>query len=1790
MAITMRRKKPQGIILLVVLTMLTFFSLLVAAYLVFSTEARIASAAISARNIKQPDPNMWLDEAMMTLVRGTADSRNPFFGEDLLSDYYGRRDATSVTTTAVGTAILTGGGAGTSFVSIPVASPGYDYDDAFAGRVITFQSGVLLNKSFRVISSQLTSAGNHDFIIELLPPYTAADVAVSDSIWVNGIPRNAVGIGFGTTAISETPATTSTQQTANLQSGGPVAGFPSLPVALQPNHLGRTIQKSGLLSEGSDFDEDYDAADYNNWFLSYRQPDGTIIPSFHRPSVTNYILNAFDWTTIPTMPDAAALTSVRNVMTSLARSTFRPLPFAANQLGASSPAISPGFTGGNPAFGLRVPFNATPTRPLNSTQLRARVDQMAKSLISGDPDVDTDGDGQKDSYWVDLRLPIFTAPDGKLLKAMIAPQIEDLSGRLNVNTLGNFAMVGESNATAFDTAANTTTPVRWAGAPAVGFSVSRGLGFGPAEIGIEAPSADDFSGLLQARYLRDRNRLTSEFTPGLFGADALSTLRDGWRPRFLNANAGYGRSVDPYGIGGTGITEFGSLRSFNSGRAVTDNTTATTTITEPTTNEAVGSPYESDPTSRLGGDSLFTAAEFETILRSNEFDVDMLPDRLRNALQPFVTASSDMNRHVTVRSRTDDSSLSGTIDNESAYGELISALEDASGTALTAIQRKRLVAPEIRLARKMDVNRRFGNGNDDNGNDVIDDPQEINLPLVDDDGDGAIDEADEVTGSETLAFMSHAGATVDSRFSAASPTYNFDEANLVTATIVPAGPRELYARHLYVLMMLISNDLNNTYPSFGDTLPTAVPVSDREAYRARRLAQWAVNVVDYRDPDSIMTRFRYDPNPFDGWNIAVGDTVWGCEAPELLLSESLATHDTRIRDTDLDTEGAKGSGGTDTDDDCDQVRIPQGSLVFELFCGREEVIAASSSPLVAGIPRELYDVNTGGTNVTYGLDLDRTVTTHFGDQGDADPTNDIYGDASDPSFEVPVWRIAISEPHFEGAELDNSPLEARALYPDTLSFEPQDLDEIDAGTRRLQLERFVFFNHFASRAQLQQVIRPIPDIIDSERVFFSYDSAATRSLGPERYLTLAPRTNTYFGSRKFASNTNPTRHSGQGLLLETAANADGLMHYESTGATTSTRVTPDTSTAIQASRGLVIAGFPSTAWTDAAVTAPNGIGLNVSEPLATTYYAEPDERYTTVAGTFFPSTDAYIEFDSVGQGVGGAPLDQPEDMRLNGPINELTNHFAAGADDPMLGTVENYRTAFLQRLADPTRGYHPRRNPYLTVDQIALDLTIFSGEETSTNVTTVGSGGTATVERNYQSGSRQRSGVPNNGVGANVLYSYTTEVPAAVGLNSGSPTEYFALTGVSGLDATFSYLNKGFGTPTALTTATRGRPSIPFAMHPWLNRPFATPYELMMVPASSPARLFEEFTVVAAGANPAIIPPAAATPVDVAYARTFVAPYRHLINFFSSGAGGTATQDSADFANLFAYLATPGPYRGEMPAITPASVTGTELEPLFAAPFNFTDDSQRSGRVNLNTVSGFPVWKGLMQGHMTSAEYTTSGSTSQLGFQSFQDSRRGYSTSTPGAVVRVSDATANHTVNYDPQHIDVRYPTQFAGMFRSPLRSKFAPLIRNNASAPGNESNDLRRRGVNGSLFRGEGTLADQEGGTPNSVSMFVRDSTTAANAYANRDRNAFMRYQTLMRMPNVATDNSQVFSIRLTLGFFEVDASDANSVGREYRADSGQSQRYKALFIVDRSIPVGFIPGRDTNVRDAVIFERFYQ
>jgi hypothetical protein len=67
---------------------------------------------------------------------------------------------------------------------------------------------------------------------------------------------------------------------------------------------------------------------------------------------------------------------------------------------------------------------------------------------------------------------------------------------------------------------------------------------------------------------------------------------------------------------------------------------------------------------------------------------------------------------------------------------------------------------------------------------------------------------------------------------------------------------------------------NGLSPAFQTQLGAAVNAAKPYAYAAllrkltaRRVAQWAINCVDFHDADSVMTPFEYDENPWDGWGV-----------------------------------------------------------------------------------------------------------------------------------------------------------------------------------------------------------------------------------------------------------------------------------------------------------------------------------------------------------------------------------------------------------------------------------------------------------------------------------------------------------------------------------------------------------------------------------------------------------------------------------------------------------------------------------------------------------------------------------------------------------------------------------------------------------------------------------------------------------------------------------------------------------------------------------------------------------
>lgn len=1846
-----------GMVLLVVLGMLTFFSILIASFLVFANQSRQSSFVIASRNVRSIDTRAVIDEALMTLIRGTDDPFDPFYGEDLLSDFYGRFDSLNLqvgNATPAPTRFL-----GQRFARFPVQMPVgvnvLDLDDQFANRIATITNGAsgLRGTSMRVLRSKFESPF-HYLYVELPISIAEARPDLMDdarmdfffppgsTVRLNGVPRNSPGIGFdGTDFVN-----------ATLQAS-PYPGL-ELPKALQPNALGRQIEKvrldpmTGLpATEQGDFDESYDASDFNNWYLSFRDSQGKITPSFHRPAVINYILND------SSLSGSLAAPTVRgNILVSLARATFRPLPLSIGN-------INTRFTGSNSSYALRTPI-VLPDG--NDDAVRFRLNQLAKALI-GDHgpaatlldknpwDVDNDGDGIPDSIWVDLGLPTIVSQEGKLLRPLVAPMIEDLSARLNLNAHGNYYLpdsvsIGGTHGQALW--ANARVPFANVPFNDPGARTFRGIGYGPAEISIPMlPNAE----WKQDRYQNGRQTSVAFPNVGVNGRDAFDLVRNGWRSPIHGANTGYGYSMDPFGRAGVGLGRDGSVLMANSGLEIPAAVGGG--------NDAVNNPYEADPSGRLAGDSHFTFEELEPILRSKSFDLEMLPPRLRRHVQSVLDSYPEMEKGFTTYNVSDDTPVPVDYRLSNRLTILQSVVGWLNMPSLDNQGVRELIAPELRLGRKLDVNRPFGNGIDDNGNQVKDEPIEAFV---------------EVATGAAFGVHPNAGGTLPTSYQGTVPDYAFDTPppNSTPPAPPPAtqpstpgwfkeDSRSLLARHLYVLMMGAARNIE--FPSFDPAI--ALTAAEQEAYRARRIAQWAVNVVDFRDADAINTRFVYDPNPFDGWDVryrivdaagtpvdrVVGDPlrsppppvyspeVWGVEQPELIFSESMAFHDVRVRDTNLDSTN-RTKRDRDPDDfanwdlNTDQVRIPQGSLFLELYCPRTTVEPTGFDQVSKqGFPRELYkyfDESDQSSPATLALDL---ATTAPGG--------------------VPVWRIAISKPH-PNSEWTNVPPESLnslvgnttidphdlwkspvppavpPARPSTTSFDPARPDEIDNTAPPVLIDRYIWFRSFGQPAEIANLINTaqISDM-NPAQVFFTPNTVTTNfdaRLAPGQYLTVAPRAETNFGSTVFAGTVpnRPSRHRFSVVAGE------GAIHFNEAN----TRLTPLLGFAAPANftpaKPLIVGTFPPDAtWANVFSTNAdeNYVGLNVSEPLpfdgpgytGGPYYASPPTfRYGGNANANYPLTDSYVDFAAQ-----GTALNEPLDLTtLYIPVTEVevrnpdpNANDVRQAREPFIGTLPRYCSAFLQRLADPLRPYNDITNPYITVDYIPIDLTVFSGEENpysaDPDIAKV-----SPTPVSFFSRSRQRNGKvePAATVSRNELFSYETNTEALVPAGLLGAT-YFSVGNEGHLYSSFNFLNtlfpidptvspdpvnpgfvgfapsigqEGLDNSPGVVGHDRNLPQIPFAKASWLNRPFASHLELMLVPASSSGRLFAEFSTADITTDPFVYSNGAADPNALP---RFVGPFRHLLNFFHGDVReGT---ESGELMQFFNFVGTLPRFRGEVDMITPARVTGLPSPPggaegewlgrMFQSPFNFRYDNLRHGRINLNTVSSFQVWRGLMQGHMNDDEFqpapNPNPNPSQLSFENFLTNRRGFNVTT-GDPTEIGSAP----VNFDPSRFNPEYPTEFAAPYREHADGRLAPSLRN--------SNDrLKIANVNSTMLRRNERIVDAPTPPGEDAPFFVRSREEQPSNVPRQDRmrDAFIRYQTLTRMPNLASNNSQTFVVWITVGLFEVDAQ-TNSLGREYNEDLGKNERFQAMFIIDRSIPVGFEPGKDLNARDVVVFEKYFQ
>ena len=1906
------RKSRGGLILLVVLSMLTLFSLLSITYVVFSSQARSSSMGMARKDFRGTPPTTLLDGAVRQVLRGT-DSRSALWKNDLLADLYGSSSSlnddfvtlfsrTSQRDNPQRTNRLSGGqwlitsalpparsnGAlatlesvqifGGSIVKIPLewnpALP--EQHDVWNGRVLSFTSGPLSGLSFRVLRylgeiSELAPAMNvpptlvydhslqYSIMIDMselsnrsLAAYLTSSSNAYDLFYftdtsgtlrshgmhLNAGPMNSYGSGVVVDIVGNPQTADAAPFISFLPAGSnqfpPTTAtepYRSIATSILPNYSYAKLANPSFVPAG-DADEPYDAPDFANYALSHVFPSsGTpsaadVIPSYHRPAVINYIYSRL-MAAKPLTDSNYNIMDLYSLIELVQRACGRPLSFTVRS-GNSTVQQNANFTGSNlgdyPAQAIDLDINWSNWGPAEHVKVEAWV----RWLVKGPWDVDSDGNGITDSVWTDINLPLMTSPEGKLLKLLAAVYIEDLGGRLDINAAGNREQVLASFS-------NFAVNNRFAYSSGTGSQLPQGLGFGPADISLRHLFASD---LEYGRFIAERGGADlsttaanfGNFGPGANGAainDAVSALHERHRQSH-SALKMPGLPMSVFGRSGMGIDLFGNPLIYDDG----------------ITNEINDDPYEAHL--RTGyRDSLISIAEWERLYRANDWDRTKLPKRLErllgssaaSAINSITPISSSLNvprfGGVVQHDRVDPNSPAPPAPAETqrvtrrvtSFPDLFEALMQAKfpkaalpantpyppAPALrlpyfTESALAQLLPLEFKMNLPLDPNRPFGNGFDDVPDGLIDELDEVRGNSIDNDGDGEIDELDEVAtaGHQRAEYPAGNALSITEQYDVRGTTYDlrFEGGPSQAA---PAPPwtilqehlyfngqqgRQLLARHLYCLAQLILPD-SYECPNISSLVWTAKSPTEKAQFRAKTLAQWAVNVVDFRDSDAAMTRFPYDVDPFtpvpsgEFW-YPDGGVVWGQEQSELLLTETLAFHDTRVA---LKHNPPPGSNRWM------QLRVPQGSLFMELMSTRSPGMSDQHPGIPGG---KLYNTTTGALNVA-------AVSA-------ASPTGIVY----------PVWRVLLTDPHPTASSVHSSygsPTSRRSMQYQTATAAGLVWNE--TGAPAPTVNRVVWFNGSLTPT-LSNMALPGVAGMDPAKVY-RFRSGSANLLGGQ-YLVVGPRPDTYIGQRE---QTGPVasqpRHFPSlhriSLLTDWAQmwsdeNAPGLWLNTASPPTPLAAAEPRPAMAsyLQNCVSMEVAADRPAAW-NAMTPRTQLIGLNISEPTPDNYYTEPTLRLNstdngTDALTGAPGfnnaamdPDAYVDMN--GDPLANSPVN-PLDVAAPAALAQFGWNAQGGQDArPNVESRSNWSTAILQRLANPELAWNEALNPYVTVDWMPIDLTVFTGEEVLSPDVAVA---------NFHFGSRQKTGVyadfgddvtglldgddtslPGDGSLAvragRTFYSYHTEespVAVATGGAANRPNFRFAMQMELKDDqantadqpdfprlgplplvvanpvrhvgdfATLGYLNSRFGLRGINGESTHASyPGVPVfyeagtprvLLSPFLaNRDFVNSFELMNVSLSSPGQMMQEFTAQAPAAG--------------------VFPFRHTLDFEMTVGANAAVAVTPKSASLMLELIAPrSPWveadkvvdPNDLYIVSPSSNAqslANRALSIYRAPFNRYSTFVDSGRINVNTASQASVFRGMVWSSMTPAGTRNSAALPfQMDFAASLSAP--LSPATPGAVLPNGNARLNSGL-----------PTEFAGAIKPgfAVDKGCLPALRTTNS-------------VAVSLLRPEFSSTNR---------LFA---TSKLLSGVQLPHNPYVANSAVSKLVNLTTDQSHVFAVRVTIGYFEYDA--ATGLGAEYGLDEGKARRHRAFYMIDRSVPVGYQEGQDMNTDNCILMRRIIE
>lgn len=1769
-----RPQDRRGVVILIVLSLLVLFVLLVVTFAIVAGQYRRAAQAVGRREWLGEDPQKTADRVMYSLVREPNLNQlgSPFRGHALLTDVYGKSARGQVS----GNIVQLAGGQIVQFDF----NPGWtttirdSYSGYYNGSLLTFVDGPLKGTSTRVVGYANPSAGVYRMrIVNPLNDGTSILLPVATNTFVlNGKPFVGTGFGYDSTG------------------SGPIRLTDE---ALKPNRTGDPLGTLNIAFLFGLANESYDAADYQNMILAAVafDPDRgamRVLPSFHREDLISYWMArdsghsdtngwnklggdaASRYTTVPAMSPTA---SPPNIYTNLSlinlnlrnKLVFRPMPWD-----------HPNFTGSNAMFDA---WSRT-AKQIDEALTKGAVDLNGNVVYQPNEvawDVDNDGDGIKDSIWIDPDLPIQTTEDGRVFRPLVAIHCVDMDGRLNVNAHGNYAHIPGK--------LPLPVPVPLAGAGGTSAIFPKGQGYGPPEVGLNALINDNtingqYDLLLQSRYGTDA-------WPGHTGYDPLMQFK------FYEYPGNYFASVFPRATHFTRypypVTSFEDLSAFGSnmdvrgllacgvdhrGQPLYEGIYTPGPPPSSFLDQLTDSPYELNLNSPSAADAPFTVAELEKVLRYRDFDASTLKSRLTDLPNmAFLRDPSQGGPPLGPRNRaavtTDsyDLPVPGVVAPDNYPGAvlpqtIVELLASRLSVANVNAEIAKMLSPDLMMGLRMDINRPLGNGRDDNGNGVVDDAHGVANPNL-----------NESLGPEFA--MNGANST--------SPGMAIDHDNdgitgpPATATDTDAFlARHKLARYLYVLLMLLKD------PGFYFDFDGNNGNGPEET--AKVLAQWAINAVDFRDADSIMTPFEYDVAPFNGWdvdgNVATNEggdrrVVWGCERPELLITETLAFHD--VRTENLDEPPPPGTIA-EGDPHPDQRLMPRGALFVELYnpwAGHDKL---------AG---ELYSAAPGGS---WGVTLNRKN-----------------------SADQPVWRLAIVESSDPDYLYTHNP-ERTVYFTDPVNV----VDSADGGTQQVHYTEAGLAPLLPGRYAVVGSCNP--GLGGSEPISPYVTTIGRRSDADEtggqlysdvtRQIRLNPDPNPDLNQVEIRNNRTPP-------ALTTDPYTVDPMHGSSPPPPSSP---PDAQPAIAVPVDYVMAAQNT-------IRRRNRVRGTTTSPSGTTYeYGDISLSISEPCGGY--DDTGFVETAAASEGE----------------FQDPATHTTLAKDEPLdwntlprtSQTLHDRRRIHLQRLANPLAPYDADTNPYLTIDVMPADLTVFNGVDAA-----IGPG--PTQFGCYQRGTDDRV---NREFWHQPAENYTS--PTAPVPPESVSVHRFGYE----LRHTLGYLNKEYepGITYAAAVALpvpRIRPwtstTVPFYVgapdttggrfpFPWLawnNRPYASPTELLMVPRSSCSRLLRDFSTCNANPGPT-------SAYDNQLGR-----FHHLLNFFyQSNPDPTHHPPPAPAPNLyrvFEYLRVPPKFAGTETRLNPSTASphfgstaaGTEM---LHPPFNEVSAYREPGRINVNTIYDERVWNALW-GPCDPANILPNHQ--QITFSDFVDNRRGYGRAS-GNIFAPIFALWKPSTTYFPDSYcqptvsngfcyrvvavatppsgtsgaseptpwptspgstitdgDVTWecrpliPTFFASPYRAPGTSWLVPPDASGGSG-------LGRLEVDNTMLR---TNRNVMGVTPPTSSEEPEYLNAFSDPPRHSDHNPYFSYQRLQRLSNLVTCRSNVYALWLTIGYFEVEQKLHPitgvlhwELGQEVGIDTGTVERHRAFYIIDRSIPVAFEPGQNHNVDKCVLLRRMIE